>query len=603
MRPTPRDSSFKRFLKAAPMAVILAASASAADAKRLALVVGNSEYDAVYSLKNAARDAQDVASQLKRLGFEVTLLTDTGDAAFRTELDAFATRAEADDVESTLFYFSGHAFQLDGVNYLVPKDAVLSSAEVIKSATWRLDEIVSRLEDRDRSTLIFLDACRNNPLPENARGNSGEGLAKLQTGSGTFVAFATQPNNVTADGAGDNSPFTEALIDHLGTEGISISDLMIRVRNEVEDATFGRQTPWDQSSLRAQFYFKPQNEKAALSQADYEMLAALDPETRNRLLSLMGAERIDFDEDKVDDMEVAIQVASLTNDMPVAQPGTDDSAEEGGFVITGIGDDQLTEIVKAQKAARDNGDDGGFVITAIPTAAPVDAAPDADTAAPETLVAEADPATTTLPAQAADQPILTAELVPGADTGPSDEVDENGLSELLLASLSPARAVEVFSAPNHLQGQEPDDADLQIVGVSAPSWPKLEGRDLAKAVQTELSRLGCYRMVVDGAFGRGSKLSLVRYYGNKGVAAETLEPTNGLLQVLRAEPSVVCQNTTEIEDRRVAAISTRVSAVRKEVSAPAAVVVQKQRLSTGTTRVNSAGQEVTTTRIRPGGFR
>ena len=172
----------------------------------MALVVGNSEYDAVYSLKNAAKDAKDVAGKLKSLGFEVTLLTDTGDAAFRDQLETFASQAEGDDVESALFYFSGHAFQLDGVNYLVPKDAVLSSAEAIRTATWRLDEIVNRLESRNRSTLIFLDACRNNPFTAEAKGRSlgsaARGLAKVDAGIGSYIAFSTQPGNVAFDGAG-----------------------------------------------------------------------------------------------------------------------------------------------------------------------------------------------------------------------------------------------------------------------------------------------------------------------------------------------------------------------------------------------------------------
>lgn len=656
-----RDPTRTRFLKAAPVAVVIACAAGVADAKRMALVVGNSEYDAVYSLKNAAKDAKDVAGKLKSLGFEVTLLTDTGDAAFRDQLETFASQAEGDYVESALFYFSGHAFQLDGVNYLVPKDAVLSSAEAIRTATWRLDEIVNRLESRNRSTLIFLDACRNNPLPESARGNSSEGLAKLETGSGTFVAFATQPNNVTADGAGDNSPFTEALLTHLATEGISISDLMIRVRNAVEDATFSRQTPWDQSSLRAQFYFKPRNEKAMLSQADYEMLAGLDEETRNRLLDLMGAERIDVDTDRVDDMEVAIQVVAYTEDIedPV-------SAEEdgGGMVITGVTDDALEKIIEGKMQADESGDEGGFVITSVlSTSAPEIAGPAtgaavaadegtvvataegtaADTATEAATVVAAAPSTdaasespdvqsaqtssdavmvSTLsvgaaqlrapsseeeavlagispdaPA-AADRPALTAELVPGAASS-NVRVAQ---SELVLAALSPTRAVDVVATRATILGQEPDEGDLQIVGVAEPSWPQLEGRALAREVQTELSRLGCYRMKVDGAFGRGSKLSLVRYYGNRGIAADTLEPTNALLQVLRAEPQVVCENTTEIADRRVATVSTRVATARKKVQT-SAVVERKQRLSTGTTRTNSKGETVNTSRIRPGAFR
>ncbi|QYK41019.1 MAG: caspase family protein [Paracoccaceae bacterium] len=271
-------------------AFFMAAGLSAAEARRLALVVGNSDYSTVSPLKNAARDARDVAAALERLGFEVTLLTDVQSSDFWDRIDTFADSAET--AESTLFFYSGHAFQMSGVNYLVPVDAQLQSREAIRTETWNLDGIIARLQNRKRQTLIFLDACRNDPLPQSVRGSGqADGLARLQTGVGTFVAFATEPGAVTYDGAGDapNSPFTTALLKHIEAPGLSVSDMMIKVRNEVEEATLRRQTPWDQSSLREQFYFAeaPSSGKQELSEADYELLASLTPEDRAKFLDLL----------------------------------------------------------------------------------------------------------------------------------------------------------------------------------------------------------------------------------------------------------------------------------------------------------------------------
>jgi hypothetical protein len=81
-------------------------------------------------------------------------------------------------------------------------------------------------------------------------------LAEIKSGSGSFIAFATEPGSVASDGSGRNSPFSAALKKHIATPGLSLSDLMIEVRRQVEDETKGYQTPWDHSSLRGQFYFK-----------------------------------------------------------------------------------------------------------------------------------------------------------------------------------------------------------------------------------------------------------------------------------------------------------------------------------------------------------
>jgi hypothetical protein len=70
-----------------------------------------------------------------------------------------------------------------------------------------------------------------------------------------FSPTSTQPGNVTVDGVGENSPFTEAMLQNIEFPGLSISDMMIRVRNATEARTLGNQVPWDQSNLREQFYF------------------------------------------------------------------------------------------------------------------------------------------------------------------------------------------------------------------------------------------------------------------------------------------------------------------------------------------------------------
>ena len=264
--------------------------------RRVALIVGNSNYKSVYSLKNAVSDSTSVSAVLSRLGFEVIEVSDVTKDEFSKALEKFSKAAQ--HAEAAVFYYSGHGFQLGGTNFLVPVDAKLNNRKTILKETLRLNDVINAVQDRNRQTLIFLDACRNNPLPESVRDKSMiDGLAQLDAGTGTFVAFATQPGNITRDGAGDHSPFAAALIEHMETPGISISDMMIRVRNSVEVATLQTQTPWDQSSLRNQFYFLPEEEVSAdLTEEDKALLLSLPPALRKKFAAQFG---IKFSDDGV----------------------------------------------------------------------------------------------------------------------------------------------------------------------------------------------------------------------------------------------------------------------------------------------------------------
>lgn len=245
--------SIIRIVFAAALVCLTVAGTAQAQGRKLALVVGNEAYQGLAPLSTPVADASGMARSLRGLGFEVTLLTDVGPEVFQAVLDTFARQsAEADTV---LFYYSGHAFQNGGVNYLVPVTAQPTDAAGLLAQTWALDDIAARLRGGSAQVLVFLDACRDTPLPEGV--GTGGGLAPFDGGAGSFVAFASAPGQVAWDRieGSANSPFTAALLNHIAEPDQSISDLMIKVRNEVVDATGGKQTPWDQSSLRAQFSF------------------------------------------------------------------------------------------------------------------------------------------------------------------------------------------------------------------------------------------------------------------------------------------------------------------------------------------------------------
>jgi hypothetical protein len=171
-------------------------------------------------------------------------------------------------------FYAGHGLQVAGINYLVPVDAQLTTAAALDFEMVRLD-LVQRTMEREASTnVLFLDACRDNPLTRNlarAMGTRsteiGKGLAVAESSVGTLISFSTQPGNVAVDGAGRNSPFAGALIKAIATPGDDLSNMLIGVRNEVMAATRNRQIPWEHSALRARFYFAPPQAAASSTKA------------------------------------------------------------------------------------------------------------------------------------------------------------------------------------------------------------------------------------------------------------------------------------------------------------------------------------------------
>jgi tetratricopeptide (TPR) repeat protein len=222
---------------------------------RVALVIGNGAYREIAALANPPDDARDVAAELKTLGFKVTVGVDLDQADMERKIADFAKDASSADV--SLFYYGGHGLQVAAHNYLIPIDAALRSEDDVYNHTVHFDEVLKAQEQGSGIHLIFLDACRTNPLKNAPASTRSDGLARVGNAAGFLIAFATQPDNVAFDGAGRNSPFAQALLGHLATVGEDVSSMMIEVRKDVIAATGGSQIPWENSSLTRQFYFAP----------------------------------------------------------------------------------------------------------------------------------------------------------------------------------------------------------------------------------------------------------------------------------------------------------------------------------------------------------
>ncbi len=239
---------------------------------RVALVIGNGNYQHTTSLPNPPNDARDVSLALRGMEFLVVEVIHADKSEMDREMQRFQALLGAAYV--SLFFYAGHGLQIDGENYLVPTDASFNNDSDIFSQLVGLSGFISAIEKGPEVNLVFLDACRNNPLADVLKArisrsrsvifdgsrkvrSVGQGLAEMKGVVGTLIAYATAPDNVAEDGQGKNSPFTAAFLKYVEEPGLEVRQFLTKVRLDVLEATGYRQVPWDHSSLTVDFYFKP----------------------------------------------------------------------------------------------------------------------------------------------------------------------------------------------------------------------------------------------------------------------------------------------------------------------------------------------------------
>jgi Caspase domain/Sel1 repeat/Putative peptidoglycan binding domain len=243
---------------------------------RVALVVGIGRYDNVPELPNPPRDARAIHAALGRVGFESELLIDPDRSELEGAIQRLGDRARGAD--AALFYFAGHAIELAGKNWLLPRSVTMRTDRAARFEAVELDGVTETIEGGARVSLLFLDACRDNPFrlrlaSRGARSVGGSGLAQMRAAVGTLLAFATAPGNIADDGDGEHSPFTAAMLRYIETPGLEVRQMLGRVRAAVRQATAGRQLPWDHSSLEGDFYFVQQAALATSPTAEVEAIA------------------------------------------------------------------------------------------------------------------------------------------------------------------------------------------------------------------------------------------------------------------------------------------------------------------------------------------
>lgn len=222
--------------------------------KRIALVVGNSGYQAGSRLQNPENDARAITQKLSGLGFDVIERIDASQGELRAAVAQFGSSIQSQDLEVALFYYAGHGMQIAGKNYLLPVDISPQTETELKvlavSADDILDQMASTDENSQRTNIMILDACRDNPLSRSwTRSSGGKGLAGMSAPPGTLITFSTKPGFTALDGEGQNSPYTSELLKALDVPGLRLEDIFRTVRIRVMELTNRQQVPMENSLL------------------------------------------------------------------------------------------------------------------------------------------------------------------------------------------------------------------------------------------------------------------------------------------------------------------------------------------------------------------
>ncbi|WP_236979956.1 caspase family protein [Membranihabitans maritimus] len=223
--------------------------------RKIALVIGCSDYEFAGHLSNPLNDASDMKKNLSELGFDVMHIENPTLKEMKIEIDNFGTELEKYDVG--LFYFAGHGVQVNGLNYLIPVDANLKNERTVEYDCVRVDRVLTHMEaSKTEVNLLILDACRNNPFERSwGRSVAQRGLAVMEAPKGSLIGYSTSPGKTASDGEGKNGLYTGCLVNEIKGVNVSITQLFQNVRKSVMRKSKEEQIPWESTSLTGDFYF------------------------------------------------------------------------------------------------------------------------------------------------------------------------------------------------------------------------------------------------------------------------------------------------------------------------------------------------------------
>ena len=495
--------SFYTHLKVCALvaASLLLVSQPALATKRVALVVGNSNYQNAPLLPNPANDAAAIAATLKGAGFDlVESRLNLASSDMRRVLRDFADQTR--DADIAVIYYAGHGIEIDGTNYLIPTDARLERDTDIYDEAFSLDRVLLAIEPARQLRVVIVDACRNNPFADTMKRTVASraisrGLARVEPAvSNTLIAFAAKAGLTALDGNSTNSPYAAALVKYIAKPGLDLRRAFGFVRDDVLQATGNRQEPYVYGSLggedvalvpkAAEPAPPPPANASSEIRRDYEL--ALQLGNKAAMSAFLGQHpdgyyanlaKLQLNQIDAEDARIA-----ATRKAQEAEQQQARLASEGA---------QRTEQEKA--------------------AAAVKAAEDARIAAERIKQAAQEQATEAERKRTASQSSTVAMLSGNGPVVDSAKPD------------SPA-----VTAP----AQNSEGAKVAALSTEAPQ------ADLAKSVQGELSRVGCFTGAIDGEWNAASRRSLTLFNRHAGTKLDTKLASLDALDAIKLKPSRVC---------------------------------------------------------------
>jgi hypothetical protein len=477
-------------LVAAALAVCLASQpALAGTGKRVALIIGNSAYQNVAALTNPAHDATAVTEMFKQASFDVDSRRDLKSQEMRRALRDFGDKARGADI--AVIYFAGHGLEVDGINYAVPVDATLERDVDVDDEAIALNRFLLAAEPATQLRLVILDACRDNPFAKKmkrtlASRSIGRGLAGVEANRpNTFIAFAAKEGSTAADGDGQNSPFSTALLKHLTRPGLDIRKAFGYVRDDVMSATGNQQEPYTTNSLGG-------NDVALVPAPPAPPPAVSNSNTEIRR-DYEFAERVGTRE--AWDSFLAANPTGFHAGLAKAQLGK--LAAE-------------TARIAATEKAHDAADEQARL------AAEGAKASDQAEAAARARLAEAQ-------RLAAEKTRIEAETA-------------KKLEQAKVASAEPARPSDDQTHADGSGGAAV--ASLTPPGQASPDRPAPQ--DIPKLLQTELRRVGCKTGDIDGEWNASARRALSLFNDNAGTRFDVKVASIDALEVVKAKTGRVC---------------------------------------------------------------
>jgi uncharacterized caspase-like protein len=512
-------------LVAALLAVCLANQPALAG-KRVALIIGNSNYQNVTPLTNPANDATAITDLFRKASFDlVESRRDLKSQEMRRALRDFGDKARGADI--AVIYFAGHGLEVDGINYAVPVDATLERDVDVDDEGVALNRFLLAAEPASQLRLVILDACRDNPFAKKmkrtlASRSIGRGLAGVEANRpNTFIAFAAKEGSTAADGDGQNSPFSTALLKHLTRPGLDIRKAFGYVRDDVMSATGNQQEPYTTNSLGGNdvtLVPAPAAPPPAIgnsnadSRRDYELVERVG--TKEVWDSFLAANPTGFYAElaKAQLAKLAAETVRIA-----ATAKAHDAAEEQAKLAA--------EGAKASEQAK--------------AAAQSKAAEAAQLAAEHKELAEDAKLAAAEQAKAAAQARLAEEQRLAAEKARLEAEKAKQLEQAKVASAEPAK-------PKHDQPDADRSGGAAVAALAPPGQAdaaksdRPAPQDIPKLLQTELRRVGCKTGDIDGEWNTSARHALSLFNDNAGTKLDVKVASIDALEAVKTRTGRVC---------------------------------------------------------------